>query len=104
MSRRYRVVGWATGVVGSAAVRGVVRHPKLELVGVKVYSDEKAGRDAGDIVGIGKTGVVATQDVDEIMGLGADCVLYCPMPWSLDDICRLLVDSLPPEAAGEESR
>ena len=48
MSRRYSVVQWATGVVGSAAIRSVVRHPKLDLVGVKVYSEAKEGRDAGD--------------------------------------------------------
>ena len=94
MARKYRVIQWATGVVGSAALRGIVRHPKLELAGVKVYSDDKKGRDAGDIVGIDRTGVIATQDVDEIMALDADCVLYCPMPWNLDEMCRLLESGL----------
>ena len=87
---QYRVVQWATGVVGSAALRGIIRHPKLELVGVKVYSAEKEGLDAGDIVGMDKTGVLATQDVAAIMALGADCVIYCPMPWNLAEMCRLL--------------
>ena len=41
--KRYKVIQWATGVVGSAALRGIIRHPQLQLVGVKVYSDEKAG-------------------------------------------------------------
>ena len=90
MTRRYRVVQWATGVVGSAAIRSIVRHPKLELVGVKVYSDAKKGRDAGDIVGIDETGVIATRDVEEIMALDADCVLYCPLPWNPDEMCHLL--------------
>ena len=90
MSRTYRVVQWATGVVGSAALRGVLDHPELELVGVKVYADEKAGRDAGELVGTAPTGVRATQDVDEILALDADCVLYCPMPWNPDEMCRLL--------------
>jgi hypothetical protein len=90
MAQKFRVIQWATGVVGSAAVRSIARHPKLELVGVKVYNDEKKGRDAGDIVGIDKTGVIATQDVEEIMALDADCVLYCPLPWDLGEMCRLL--------------
>ena len=90
MAQKYKVVQWATGVVGSAALRGIVRHPKLELVGVKVYSDDKKGRDAGDIVGIDNTGVIATQDVGEIMALDVDCVIYCPLPWDLGEICRLL--------------
>jgi hypothetical protein len=76
--------------VGSAALQGIVRHPQLELAGVKVYSDDKKGRDAGDIVGIEPTGVIATQDVEEIMALDVDCVLYCPMPWDQDEMCRLL--------------
>ncbi len=90
MTKKYRVVQWATGVVGSAALRGIVRHPKLELAGVKVYSDDKAGRDAGEIAGIDATGVTATKDVDEIIALAPDCILYCPLPWSLEEMCRLL--------------
>ena len=42
--KTYKVIQWATGVVGSASLKGIIRHPRLELVGVKVYSDEKAGR------------------------------------------------------------
>ena len=44
----YRVIQWATGNVGRAAVEGVLAHPDLELVGAYVYSDAKAGRDVGD--------------------------------------------------------
>jgi len=90
MPKPYRVIQWATGVVGSAALRSVVRHPMLDLVGCRVYSDDKAGRDAGDIVGIEPTGVIATKDVEEIMALDADCVLYCPLPWDLAEMCRFL--------------
>ncbi len=88
--KKYKVVQWATGVVGTASLKGIVRHPKLELVGVKVYNDNKAGRDAGDLIDSEKTGIIATQDVDEIMALDADCVLYCPMPWDVAEMCRLL--------------
>ena len=90
MTQKYRVVQWATGVVGSAALRGVIRHPRLELAGVKVYSDDKAGRDAGELVGLEATGVRATKDVEEVLATGADCLLYCPMPWDLDEMCRIL--------------
>ena len=90
MSRRYKVVQWATGVVGSAALRGILRHPRLDLAGVKVYSDQKDGRDAGELIGLDPVGVRATRDVDEILAIEADCVLYCPLPWSLEEMCRLL--------------
>ena len=88
--KKYRVIEWATGVVGSAALKRIIEHPQLELAGVKVYSDEKTGRDAGELVGLPATGVTATQDVEAILALDADCVLYCPLPWSTDDIVRLL--------------
>ena len=57
---------------------------------MKVYGEAKVGRDAGDLVGLPATGVVATADVDEILALGADAIIYCPMPWDVDEMCRLL--------------
>ena len=49
----YRVIQWATGNVGRAAIEGIVTHPDLELVGCYVYSDQKAGRDVGELCGLG---------------------------------------------------
>lgn len=88
--KRYSVVQWATGVVGSASLRAILDHPLLDLVGVKVYSDEKHGTDAGDLVGRSKTGVVATKNAREILDLEADCVVYCPLFPDLKEICNLL--------------
>ena len=86
----YRVVQWATGNVGSCSLRAVIEHPNLELVGVYVFSDAKAGRDAGDLCGLPPTGVIATRDVDEIVSLRPDCVLYMADRPDFDVICRLL--------------
>jgi len=61
----YRVIQWATGATGSHAVRAIAAHPDLELVGALVYSDEKAGRDIGELVGIGPIGVIATKDPEQ---------------------------------------
>ena len=47
----YRVIQWATGMVGQEAILGVLAHPELELVGCWVHSPEKAGRDVGEICG-----------------------------------------------------
>jgi len=88
--KQYRVIQWATGVVGTASLRSIIRNPILELVGVKVYSESKEGIDAGDLAGTEKTGVLATRDVDAIMNLDADCVIYCPMPTNLGEIAALL--------------
>lgn len=87
----YRVAQWGTGCTGQAAIRAILRHPGLRLVGVKVYADAKAGRDAAALCGLETpTGVAATQDIAAILALKPDCVSYMPDTESLDDMCRLL--------------
>jgi hypothetical protein len=85
-----RVVQWATGNIGSRSLRHVIEHPALELAGVYVTAAAKAGRDAGDLCGLPPTGVTATCDADEILALGADCVLYMPAACDLDQVCAFL--------------
>ena len=46
-----RVIQWATGTVGIHAAPAIAAHPDLELAGLWVHSDEKAGRDVGDLCG-----------------------------------------------------
>ena len=86
----YRVIQWATGNVGRAAVEGILSHPELELVGTWVHDPAKAGRDVGEICGLAPIGVRATGDVDAILATAADCVLYSPLLPQLDEVVRLL--------------
>jgi len=86
----YRVIQWATGNVGRAAVQGIASHPQLELVGAWVHSADKAGRDVGELCGLGSLGVRATADIDEILALDADCVLYSPLLPQRDEVVQLL--------------
>jgi len=86
----YRVIQWATGNVGRAAVEGILSHPELELVGAWVHTPAKAGRDVGELCGLPAAGVRATADVGEILRLPADCVLYSPLLPQLDEVVRLL--------------
>jgi 4-hydroxy-tetrahydrodipicolinate reductase len=85
-----RVVQWATGNIGSWALRRVVEHPDLALAGLYVHSPEKVGLDAGRLCGLGDTGVIATGDIEDIVTIGADCVLYMPRLLDIDEVCRLL--------------
>jgi len=75
-STRKRVFQVATGNVGSEMVRRMGDHPDLELVGLHCYTPDKIGRDAGEIVGIGPIGVVATGDVADIIAAAPDCVNF----------------------------
>ena len=71
-----RVAVISTGWISSVSIRAIVRRPHLDLVGVWVHSPEKVGRDAGEIVGLGPIGVLTTGDLDDIIALKPDCVLY----------------------------
>jgi 4-hydroxy-tetrahydrodipicolinate reductase len=87
----YRVIQWATGNIGQRALAASIRHPDLEVVGLRVYSADKIGVDAGEVAESGVvTGVLATDDVDALVALDADCVLYMPSRLDLDELCRLL--------------
>ncbi len=85
-----RIVQWATGGVGVAAVKAVLEHPELELVGCWVHSPAKAGRDVGQLVGTDPLGVTATNRIEEILALDADAVLYAPLMANPDDVASLL--------------
>ena len=87
---RLRVVQWATGNIGLRSLRAVIEHPDLELVGLYVYSEAKEGRDAGELCGAEPTGVRATRQVDDIVALEPDCVLYMGDRTDVDVLCRLL--------------
>jgi hypothetical protein len=85
-----RVVQWATGGVGIAAIKGVLEHPELELVGCWVHSEAKSGKDVGEILGIDPLGVTATNDVGAILALDADAVIYAPLMPNPDEVAALL--------------
>jgi len=91
---KLRVVQWTTGKVGKLSMRGILDDSRLELVGVYAYSDEKAGVDAGPLCGRPDTGGLATTDIDALIALGADTVLYTPFMADLDHAVRLLESGL----------
>src|SRR3984957_3449936 len=86
-----RVVVWGTGFVGKMVIAEIVRHPGFELVGVGVHQAEKAGRDAGELSGIGPIGVVATTDVEKLVALAPDAVAhYGPTAAYADENIRVI--------------
>ena len=85
-----RVVQWATGGVGVAAIKGVLEHPDLELVGCWVHSQDKAGRTSARSSAPSPLGVIATNSIDEILALDADAVIYAPLMANPDEVAALL--------------
>jgi len=72
----YRVVQWATGKVGRRALAAIIDHPELDLVGVYVHSSDKVGVDAGQLAGTADTGILATNDVAELLAHRPHCVSF----------------------------
>jgi hypothetical protein len=88
--RTYRVVQWTTGNVGQRTALGVLSNPLYELVGCYAWGDDKVGKDVGELIGADPTGVMATNDVDALLALEPDCVLYTPKWNDVDEMVRIL--------------
>ena len=86
----HRVVQWTTGNVGRQSVTAIAENPGLDLVGCYAWSPDKVGRDVGELCGRDRLGVTATDDVDALLALRPDCVVYNPMWPSIDELVRIL--------------
>ncbi len=86
-----RVVQWSTGNVGRHALIGIDARPELELVGVFVSSDAKAGKDAGELAGLDRElGVKATNDKQALIDLKPDCIVHTA--WADDRLMEAIAD------------
>jgi hypothetical protein len=91
-----RVIQFSTGNVGRHALRTIIERPDLELVGVHANGAQKVGRDAAELCGLDDpSGVVSTDDVDALVALHADCVVYTSQGETrpgeaIDEISRFL--------------
>jgi hypothetical protein len=55
----------------------LIERPDLRLVGMHAHGADKIGRDAAQLCGVDEpTGIVATDDIDALLALRPDCVLY----------------------------
>ena len=88
--KTYRVIQWATGTVGKVALKHFIENPVIDLVGVYVTNPEKVGKDAGELVGLPPIGVIATNDIEKLIALQADCVFFAALVKDLDLYCRFL--------------
>jgi hypothetical protein len=87
---RIKVIQWFTGEIARHQIRVIANCPTMELVGAFVFHEEKSGLDAGVIAGIAPLGVIATNNMDEILAVDADVVLYNPPLERYDEIIPIL--------------
>lgn len=95
-SRPLRVIQFSTGNVGRHALRMLIERPGFDLVGLHAHGPDKVGRDGAQLCGLPTpTGIAATDDLDALVGLGADCVVYTSQgetrpQQAIEEICRFL--------------
>jgi 2,4-diaminopentanoate dehydrogenase len=91
-----KVAAIGTGNVGRHALTQLINDPQYELTGVWVSSDAKAGRDAGELVGLDvSAGITATTDLDAVLATKPECAVYTALadnrlPEALEDYRRIL--------------
>ncbi|WP_197377336.1 NAD(P)H-dependent amine dehydrogenase family protein [Mycolicibacterium baixiangningiae] len=91
-----RVAHVGTGNVGRLALAALLGNPAYELTAVGVSSEEKIGKDAGELAGLDvTTGITATKGLDAVLATQPDCVVYCAMgdtrlPEAMADCRRIL--------------
>ncbi len=76
--------------MGKSSVQAITANPTLELVGCYAWSPEKVGRDVGELCGMDPLGVAATDDVEALLALEPDCVVYTPMWLDIGEVERIL--------------
>src|SRR5260370_37150398 len=74
---KFRVAHVGTGMTGTAALRGFVGDPAVDLVAVKVTTPSKVGLDAGQLCGRPNVGIAASDDLVSVLYANPDCVAYC---------------------------
>ena len=91
-----RVAHIGTGNVGRLTLSELIANPAFELTGLVVSTDEKVGKDAGELAGLDvTTGVTATEDLDAVLAAEPECAVYCAMgdnrmPQAMADVRKIL--------------
>jgi len=78
MSDKIRVIQYGLGPIGSAVARHVTERPGLELVGGVDIDPTKAGRDVGDVIGLGRPlGFPVSAKLSDLLArTSADAVIH----------------------------
>lgn len=86
-----RVAQWTTGNVAQETVKALLARPDLMLVGAYAHSPAKDGADVGALCHLGvDIGVQATSDVDAVLALAPDCIVYTPLHFDVAEVQRIL--------------
>ena len=77
-------------VSGAPRSRGSSPTPSSSSSAAGCTATAKDGRDVGELIGRDPIGVVATTDVEQILAIDADCVVYSPVLADPKVVARIL--------------
>ena len=86
----YRVVQWTTGNVGRQSVQAIVAHPTSSWSAATPGRPTRPAATSASCAGSRRPASSATNDVDALLGLKPDCVVYNPMWPDVDELVRIL--------------
>ena len=107
MTDKIRIIQYGLGPIGSGVARHVVERPGLELVGGVDIDPAKVGRDAGEVIGLGRTlGFPVDETLDRLLErTGADVVIHTTRSYFdlfRDQILEILAAGLDVVSTSEE--
>lgn len=85
-----RIVQCYSGGVGAEIARRLMAHPRLQLAGLLVYGDAKAGRDIGEVIGVPPVGIATMQQLEDVVRLRPDAAIWSAQGYHPEAIARLL--------------
>ena len=85
METKYKVIQWGMGLCGTPAVRMMLRKKSIDMAGVIVSRSEKAGKDIGELAGESPAGILASNDIKEILAKDADVVIHMTSSSMMED-------------------
>jgi 4-hydroxy-tetrahydrodipicolinate reductase len=75
MREPYKVMVWGPGGLGTVAIWEILQSPAFSLVGVRAYSEDKHGKDVGDLFGIRPTGIKLSCNAAKLLQTDCDCIV-----------------------------
>ncbi|WP_139335330.1 dihydrodipicolinate reductase [Mycobacterium sp. GA-1841] len=77
--------------MAAEVVRALVSRPDIRVIGAYAHSPQKAGADLGTLCGLDRElGVAATTDVNTLLDLRPDCIIYTPLHFDQSEVERIL--------------
>ncbi|WP_203227600.1 hypothetical protein [Calorimonas adulescens] len=71
-----KVIIWGPGAMSGGMTKMILEKKGFQIVGAIASRSEKNGKDLGEVLNMGRlTGVLVSNDADEILKRGADIVL-----------------------------